>query len=112
MTTTIILTICIGLIWYAMSNKNCEPEKRFNINDESFEELLSQPVKLQFEKKRFDEYIVYFLNPIYNEWWELPTGRCGIHKLWSLKSKGSLGAYDLDRYEVTYDGIESVKRRF
>jgi len=73
---------------------------------------LNQEVRLCFQKHDYGEYIVCFLNPIFNKWWALPSGRAGIHARWTLLNKGSYGAYSLNMLKCDYNQIDSYKIRF
>lgn len=73
---------------------------------------LRQPTKLGFSKDEYGEYIVSFWNPIFNEWWTLPSGNAGIHAKWSLLNHGSFGAYSLNKLTVGFHDIDFTKRKF
>ena len=73
---------------------------------------LATPVQLRFVKNAYREYVVQFYNPIVKSWWTLPDGYAYVHSHWSLRNKGSYGAYSLEIMEVNESSIPSIKAKY
>ncbi len=73
---------------------------------------LDEPCHLKFDKNEYNQYEVSFFNPIKNSYWAIPSGYAGIHAPWSFHSKGSYGAYSLERYTCSYHAIDDVRNQF